>query len=216
MLSSCAVIHYQLWLWTFQVPRRGDGHWKLEYSREVYPWLHQSGEATLEVRNHSGMEAAAAWTNGRSFLGFVQNPARLERVVLLMAQIARVTSAEDDAMAKVRKGRIFYFEFVSGWMILERNEQMRRVRNACFFCHIELWSSSLSRKPKKGSKLHFLGEDKAPLACHNAHECLGLPTTTGFTKKDGLPGRVEWWEAAKSQNCQKSRHISLMVREVKV
>lgn len=86
----------------------------MEYSREVYPWLHQSGEATLEVRNHSGMEAAAAWTNGRSFLGFVQNPARLERVVLLMAQIARVTSAEDDAMAKVRKGRIFYFEFVSG------------------------------------------------------------------------------------------------------
>lgn len=46
--------------------------------------------------------------------GFVQLAARLERVVLLMAQIARVTSAEDDAMAKVRKGRIFSFEFVSG------------------------------------------------------------------------------------------------------
>ena len=111
---------------------------------------------TKVVRPLWKSETIQAWKrqrHGRTvapFLGFVQNPARLERVVLLMAQIARVTSAEDDAMAKVRKGRIFYFEFVSGWMILERNEQMRRVRNACFFfCHIELWSSSLSRKPKK-------------------------------------------------------------------
>ena len=96
------------------------------------------------------------------------------------------------------------------------DEKSTERQTPVLFCHIEFWSSSLSRKPKKGSKLHFLGEDKAPLACHNAHECLGLPTTTGFTKNDGLPGRGEWWEAAKSQNWQKRQHISLMVREVKV
>ena len=95
---------------------------------------------TKVVRPLWKSETIQAWSHGsgmdeRTLLlfGFVQLAARLERVVLLMAQIARVTSAEDDAMAKVRKGRIFSFEFVSGWIILERNEQMRRVRNACSF-----------------------------------------------------------------------------------
>ena len=58
MLSSYTVSHHQLQLSCLkrnQVPRRGDCHWKLEYPREVYPWLHQSGEATLEVRNDSGV-----------------------------------------------------------------------------------------------------------------------------------------------------------------